>query len=509
MEKEYIDSGIDYTEALDTYPRNPGRGHSPAPWFTLKADGALIRVHGHTPVQISPLLFADSGTATPMFSLSEFSSGNGYDNGQPHNYVFVHENRALVGGKNTPVTEPALDTLRRFFAAARDAGVQLIPRIGYAPSHFERGRGWGIVGAEPDSLSVVCDHIRQVCTVINEYRDTVLAVEAGTLGPWGEMHSTPYDSPEQVRAFMDAWLSALHPDIPLTVRQMRYFTKYLGVSGDALMPLLPLPEGHPLHRVGLYNDGYLGSGEDCYTWARDGEDAGLILHRAQGIRFMRDAHRRAPYGGELAYVSVPALREGTSYASPSPIYGDGFVKELYDTHLTYLHNITENTNVIKELKSIPLEHRHDFEGMPDLSSYYGQSLYRLMLDHMGYRFVLRRSEYYLCKESLCVRFTVENTGFADMLFPARCELILFDGENYARFIPTDTDPRAWVSGTRTDVSFTLPAPKKAGNYRLYLRIGARVWGADYKGENTVRFANTGTYDPAHGANRLCAFTVES
>lgn len=508
MEPEYKDSGIDYTETLETYPHNPGRGHSPAPWFILKADGSLIRVHGHTPVHISPRLFAASGTATPMFSLSDFSSGNSYDNGQPHNYIFLHSRPRLVGGANAPVSEEALATLRRFFGAAREAGVQLVPRFGYAPSHSEGGRGWGIVGAEPDELSVIAEHIKAVCSVINEYADTVLAVEAGTLGPWGEMHSTPYDSPAQVRAFMDAWLDALHPDIPLTVRQMRYFTKYLGVSGDELMTMLPLPEEHPLHRVGLYNDGYLGSWEDCYTWARESEDAGHILHRSQGVEFMRDAHRRAPYGGELAYVSLPALREGTAYSSPSPIYRDDFVKELYHTHLTYLHNITENTNVIKELKAIPLEARHGFDGMPDLTAYYGQSLYKLMLDHMGYRFVLRRSETAVDGGGVHLRFAVENTGFADMLFRGKCELIIFDDGDTASFHPIATDPRRWRSGSVCEQHICLSTPEKAGNYRVYLRVGARVWGADYSGENTVRFANTGCFDPAHGANRLGTFTVE-
>lgn len=508
MEILFKDSGINYTESKDSFPFNPARGHSPAPWFILNEDGTCIRAHGGLPVTFTPASYKDSGMATPMFSLVRFSSGNNFFHDQPQNYKYVKDRPHIVGGVNKDITPEALATIESAFAAAKQMGVALVPRFGYSTSYAEDGRGWGVVGTEPDDIKWIERHIEQVCEIINRYKSTVFAVEAGIIGPWGEMHSSMYCTDEGMRDVMNAWFKHLDPEVALTVRQLRYVTNAQGITGKELLERLPLKEDDPYYRVGLYNDGYMISGEDCYTFAHPSEDSGQILHRQEAVEFMKDQHKRAPYGGEIGYASsLSYMRDGTGWQTKSYIYDNSFIKELYDTHLCYLHNIVENHIPIRELKSMHLEHRHDFEGMPDISSYYGESLYKFILDHMGYRFVLRDAKVGVGEDRIICKGKVENVGFSNLFPKMTAEILLFDNTNGVTVYPCDIDPRKWESATVSEYEFTLPKPEKPGVYRVCLRLATQSV-FENQSAYTIKFANETAWDFYYCANRIGDFKID-
>ena len=54
------------------------------------------------------------------------------------------------------------------------------------------------------------------------------------------------------------------------------------------------------------------------------------------------------------------------------------------------HRLCKQTAVLAgRIERLAFTHDYDFEGMPDLSEWYGADLRRFMLAHMGYRFVIR------------------------------------------------------------------------------------------------------------------------
>lgn len=504
---DYTDSGISYTDSAETLTHNPGRGHSVHSWHTLEADGDLVSI-----VAGDDLSFTVSGMGSPMFSLSEFSSGNNYVSADTEQYVNVRDRPELVGGENIEITDEALAAIRAVFQTARERGVVLAPRFAYAPSFSEGGKGYGIVGAEPDDLRWVLKHIEQLCRLINEYRDVIVAVECGMLGPWGEMHTTPYTKEQaDVQAFMNCWFDNLDGEISILIRNTAIISTYYKTTAAKMLNMLPFGEDEPFFRVGFYNDGYLGSGEDCYTWAKPTEIQFERIWRENGISMLSHMGERHPYGGELAYVTVDALRNGTTYATASPIYGAGIVKELYDTHLSYLHNINDNHNVIKELKTLPLTEEHDFEGMPDLTEYYGTDLHKFMNDHMGYRYVLREakaSREVKAGDTVTLTGKVENTGFSKMMVPTASELVIVDGNGNAEYIPLTLDAQEWESASLNSYKFTVSVPgNAAGEYKAYLRIALRSYMESKEGSCAVRFANPDVYEQTCEANYIGSFTV--
>lgn len=508
-EEEWVDSGINYTESTESYVRNPGRGYAPPVWRTVYPDGKIEYAETKAPTG-----FDETGIACPMYSLAQFSSGSDYE---PPNggagYYPVTENTSLVGGENMDITEEALDAIRSEFEAARVNGCVLIPRFGYAPAYVHDGRGVGIVGAEPDDIRWVARHMEQICEIINEYKDIIIAVEAGILGPWGEMHSTPYSSEEDIRFFMDTWFKHLDPDVSLLIRNLTYITKYYHITGDRFMKTLPLSKDDPFYRIGMYNDGYLLTGEDTYTWSHPDKPALFNIYRYQAIELLDFMGQNHPYGGEVGYGTLDYIMNGDAAQTPSPIYKTSFIEELYKTHLCYLHNILEEShNVLNELRRLSFEEAHAFEGMPDVSAYYGQSLHKLMYDHMGYRFVLRKAETTgtaLPGDTVKLRGTIENVGFGHMLFSLKSELILIDESGNASFVPLSIDPSQYKSATKGDYDITLAVPSDAtGTYKAYIRFAHNYYNDAAPNSTSVHIANDGIWNETYGANYVGSFTVE-
>lgn len=259
-------------------------------------------------------------------------------------------------------------------------------------------------------------------------------------------------------------------------------------------------------RFGMYNDGYLGNAWDYGTWGTS------TIERAEGIELLRVIAEYAPYGGEMAYTTLDHVQGTVAGGSPAPIYSDSFVYELYGTHLSYLSNIkSDSHNIKQELDKITFGENHYFEGMPDVSVYYGQTMQKFMLDHMGFRFVLREAKNDASANmGGTVRFEgkVENTGFGNILFDPVCEMILVGEDGYTAYT-VDLDPKDFKSTETTAYSITIDLPVEIakGEYTAYLRMGSASYADSAAGAYSVRFANDGVWSDTYGANYLGAFTV--
>ena len=399
------ESDARFADSRELLRENPGRGAAPLHWHELKKDG-------NEPGR-------PQGFSSWMWDIGAFSSGR--------------------GNVDAPISDDALEAMRRTLANARTSGARMVLRIAYTS-----GAG---KDCEPGDFKTILGHVRQLGAVVAGFPDVVAALECGMIGPWGEMHSSRYLSPAEKSALVKGFLAVLPPEIPVLVRN----PSFIRAVGD---------DAASVSRLGLYNDGFLGTDLDYGTWssATDG------WSRAEGVAWLA-SRPSIPYGGELAYVSE-------SEAARVQLFDPeryNIVEEFYHSHLSYLRNIDDVSHpLVRRLAGVRLSHAHDFAGMPDLSSWQGCDLASFVRAHLGYRFVLREARI----ASGHFHFTLENTGFSIFKGPARVEM-----EAGGRTGTFDCDlPSVPSCGRRT---FSLPLPadcRKAKTVKISFRFLAGTAG---------------------------------
>lgn len=491
---EWKTEDIDFTDSGLTLPRNPARGKA----NTMDTQFWVIAQDEGTTYMPDEGDFDETGIYTPLYQLGAFSSGNDYDTDTEGTDGNVP---GMVGGVNKDIDEDTLASIEKTCELAEAQGVKLIFRFAYDDK--------GYIGTEPDDVSWIVRHIEQIAPILSEYAGTVISVECGMIGPWGEMHSSQYVNRKYADQIIEAWLTGLDESITVQCRNASYIVYYCGMMPNRFLKSLPLTPDSPGYRLGMYNDGYLGTANDYGTWDNIGSTETAKLYRENGIDLLKDQASRIPYGGELAYSTLEQLTD-----LESPIYTDGFVKELYDTHLCYLRNITSYSPVLNdELLKLQLTEDHDFEGMPDISAYYGVNLQKFMLDHMGYRFVLRSAQTsasVMAGDVVKLRGAVENVGFGNLIGQYKSEFIILDEKgNIAAVTDALIDPASWQSCTESEYEVTLSVPADAsGKYSVYLRISAMGYEEDEYGACAVAFANEDIYNVSLGANLIATFEID-
>ena len=429
---------------------NPARGAAPGGWHRLGKSGNAAG---------SP-----SGFCSWLWEIGEFSGGNEYKGNPPP---------GCVGGRDLPLTQDALAAVSNTLVNARANGAVMIVRFAYTSGSE--------TGAEPTDFETIVGHVGQIGAVLGAFPDVVLAVECGMIGPWGEMHSNGYREPHHVRALTEAWLGSLHRQTALLVRYPKWILDCADRDADVFMRDVAAGTYYRTQpaqrRLGMFNDGYLGTEADYGTW-RTGK---RWMTREQGVEYL-EARRNVPYGGELAHIS----EEEAEAVGLLDVSKYNVVREFYRTHLSYLRNIdSRGHNLADRIGRLTLTHAYDFEGMPDLDEWYGRDLRSFVRAHMGYRFVLRGAR----KVRGAVEVTVENTGFGHLLLKSRAEL-----SSGALKAEVPMDLRALRPGRRH--AFSLPLPRGAdGEIRLRLF-------ADTPARQPVLFANDALFDRGSGAFRI-------
>lgn len=453
------DSGISYTESTETL-LNPGMGYTTTLWYRCAPGKTTPR----NPVGSLVLMFIDIGA----FSCGE----NGTKN----------EDGSYTSGKDYPLDETFFSALRETFENCRRNGSTIALRFRYDDD--------GTQNPEPATFDMLKTHIRQIgeSGLLEEYQDILMFVESGFVGCYGEQWGGKYCSLEQKAELLDLMLDLVPDPIPVTVRTPNIFAKWAGIEQKALADWESEPDSRAA-RVGLYDDGYMGSDSDLGTYAdRQAETAWLGRQTV-----------RSYFGGEFS----GNLEFAQKYETYLP---QNAIPEMYLTHLSYI-----NSNIFGLYNDYTFGKEYDVPDA-DNSAYYGQTVYKFMRDHLGYRFVLRDAK--LSKETeqggnLQIRFSVENTGFANPVRQQKAELLLEKDCKFIR-IPLTLDSRNWHSRetVREQISVKLPGGISPDKWNVYLKLSV--------GENTVeqchlrsvRFANPDIWQPALGANFIGTVQVK-
>lgn len=247
---------------------NSGGGLAGGGWTTLSPGGSTNGLD----------LCARSANCTQLWSLHQYSQGYAYQGDYEY---FTNHVAGFVGGADVPLDENALLAISNSFVKCRANGGTCIPRFAYTWD------GWG--GCEPDDFETILVHIRQLGAVVSQFSDVIPALECGMIGAYGEMHTSRYTSPEYANRIIDAWLAHTPASVALLVRSPAYITRYAGMTTAELLAAHPGPDGSAFDRIGLYNDGYLGTDYDYGTWSGPNSPSGF--DRGQGRAYLAPSDR--------------------------------------------------------------------------------------------------------------------------------------------------------------------------------------------------------------------------
>ncbi|MDE6676600.1 MAG: DUF4832 domain-containing protein, partial [Clostridia bacterium] len=298
---------------------------------------------------------------------------------------------AVNGEADKPISQAALDGLDSLLTYLKSRDKNAVVRFAYDPSYG------GKANQEP-AKQMILQHIKQVSPILNNYGGTITAIEAGLIGPWGEMHTSTIANAEHTSAIIEAFLTRTS-NIPVLVRTPKMIYNYLGITiNDIENYTIPAKA----YRLGLYNDGYLGSNSDLGTYS----------NREKEIEFLSKQTEHLPYGGE---VVIP----------DSPLHNiEVCLPEMNKIHLNYL-NIEWNNNVIDKWKNSTYTKECGTDTI-----YYGKTAFEYIENHMGYRFVLKKSTFkYSDKlDKMQIEIELQNVGFGN-LNKAKHARLLFVNEN--------------------------------------------------------------------------------
>ncbi|MBO4404272.1 MAG: DUF4832 domain-containing protein, partial [Treponema sp.] len=406
-------------------------------------------------------------------------------------------------------------------------------------------------------------HIAQVCAYLAPYQDVIAAIECGFVGPWGEMHGTTYGdgfmSKEDFNTYAQGTLTGsynLDPvlknvtineqtvlglekahsilvmrkyleemqknnlNCPLLVRYPFTLYSYMkifesenitNISED--IPSIneaAFDESDLSWRLGMYNDGYLGSYSDYGTFKikKPGSTDLEKSRRTDEVEFLEHFLRHTAYGGELLAhesTSKPAYWEMTDV---SPQKYDA-CEEMSVVHLSYL-NISHSPAAFTALDTVQ-------------QMYNGQTKFRYILSHMGYRYVIQnlsQNALTVCGSKLNISLKIKNEGFTEMPFHRVKGFKLYilpkgstpKGNETAVNVPgelkgdySSADVKEIEHLISTNVSLSSYS---TGDYDVYLKVCDISSDSRIDGKYYVRFANEETWNAALNANKLGTVTIE-
>ena len=432
---------LNYLESLETFD-NPERGFYHTYFYNFKPENNKI---------------SESGLGAKLVHL-RLNLGN--------------FSKAVNKDKDLLLTSDMLNAFEQILQSAKKKGSTVIIRFAYDSFN-------GTKNLEP-SMDVLLKHVEAISKVIDANKEVVSYVELGFFGPWGEMHSSDICNYENVSKALNVMLENTSDDVKIGVRHPGYYTNWANLDRAKLNEYIS-QKGTKEYRVGLFNDGYLGSGNDL----------GTFKNREVEIGWLKNQATHTLYGGEVV----------ANYGSTPLNTANYMAEEAFTTHTSYL-NYEWNQSVINAWKD------EIYNGSDSL--YKGKSGYLYIINHLGYRLVLRNSDISVKNKKLNVSLAIENVGFANIINPKKVSIILENGTNTYEF-GTNIDPTLWASKQTSNVNTTISLLEdiNLGDYNVFLRIS---YYGDYQNDNnyqTIRLANDAMWNEETGSNYIGNISINA
>ncbi len=505
-----VEQNLDYSDHLLDL-NNPARGSINHKGFYL-SPGKVLNLQTNGTVYSDFMRF--------LIDLGGFSS----------NAWQLDENQNKIPrGTSQPLDETSLNNIRLALDSLRNRGGSCVIRTSYDID---------CRGSQDPDIDITLTHIKQLANLYRDYEDVIHYVELGMFGTCGEMTSGGQENHVKT---LQTFLENSGDNIKVGVRSPQVVALWMGLK-DPYNTWYIYPDFKPsslrfkdsaeargryMHRVGLYNDGYLGSNVDLGTY---GDHTPNSLSRENAVSWLEEYGIEIPYGGDFVCNYNPEDKP--------PINTAEFISyEGFRTHTSYADGSLEG-------KCYNFMDTTIFRGIdPEYSNKVMGNKY--IRDHLGYRFVLRHSK---IQDSvgiggeLKLSLKIQNVGFGNNLTSKKVSLILKNNESENAItleLPTDIDPTkilskklkvkvenpvgTWNGSNFTDLlddtpefdgvnelnfSVKLPSEMPLGEWKVYMRIS---YYGDFKTDNnfhTIQFANDSSYfDKQTRSNYLGKFIV--
>lgn len=296
----------------------------------------------------------------------------------PTNLSMVQINLANYADRE--LSPEGLRNIGNLFLALREKKNNLIVRFTY---------DWDGKAAvtEPKSIEIITGHMDQLSGLLRANQDKIFVVQGLFTGNWGEMNNTRYGSTEDLWKLTAALMEATGESTFLSVRTCVQWRRITGFhEPELLMP-------GQVVRMGLYNDGIMGTATDCggyHSGTAHDSDPNLAWSREKELEFQDHLCRYVPNGGEVI-LSNP-LNDFRSAVST-----------LSKMHVSYL-NYDYDREVLDKWASVTVRDGV-YQGLDGLS---------YIERHLGYRILIQDAKvaYHGPRQRLILDLELKNVGFA-------------------------------------------------------------------------------------------------
>jgi len=242
---------------------------------------------------------------------------------------------------------------------------------------------------EPENVQTILGHMSQLEEILEKYRHIIFLLQGIFVGDCGEMHGSTHMSEESMNLLMQQLYRVTPENIFLSVRTPQHWRIITGITEAGQITVGSLAE-----RMGLYNDGMMGTWLDAGTYGtKTKEEAGVTgkWTRGEELDFQEALCRLVPNGGEVINESgINDLERA--------------IENLSAMHVTYLSGAHDG-KVLEKWKNSIVTEKGSFYGMDGLS---------YIERHLGYRFLINEVgiKYDFWTDKLNLVVALKNVGFA-------------------------------------------------------------------------------------------------
>lgn len=298
--------------------------------------------------------------------------------------------RVNSDNKDKKLTDKVLKGLDQYLNTIKTQNKNAIIRFCYAPD-------FGNQPNKEPSLSMIKEHIKQLSTILNKYKDTLTAIEAGMIGPWGEMHTSDIATEENKAIVIKQWLENTK-EIPILTRTPKNIFAYFNKTIDE-MEKFEIKKDNKGYRLGLFNDCVFSSSSDVGTYS----------NRTRETNWLSSQNDHLPYGGEVCSVDIMNDLEKC-------------IPEMHLLSLSYLNYEYNSAVITKKWGNLYYN-----STLGNDSLFYNVNGYDYIYSHMGYRLVIRSIDVnYEKGGKFEMNINIENVGFGNLFKKKNVDIIYTD-----------------------------------------------------------------------------------
>ena len=372
-----------------------------------------------------------------------------------------HFSKVANKDKDKELTDIALNGLDEYLNKLKIENKNAVIRFAYDP---------GFNGNENNetSLEMMEKHIKQLSPILDKHYHTLIAIEAGMIGPWGEMHSSDIATDENKAKVFQWWLENTH-NIPILGRYPKSLFYYFNKTLDD-MEKYDINSTNKGYLLGIFNDCFLSGERDVGTYR---------FNRTREIEWLSKQNEHLPFGGETCEVY---RFNDLDYAIP----------EMFKLKISYLNSGYKKEVIAKWNNTI-----YNSSMGKDLI-FYGVSGYNYIKTHLGYRLVIISINVLYNKGAdFDLIINIKNVGFGNLLKEKYIDIIYTDTNN--DIISKKENLGKYKGEERLVISSKLLDIENE-EYKVFVKLcGLKENNNDYY---CVQFANEKLYDANIKANYI-------